>query len=345
MSRSVPPSPFHTGPSRAEPDLPGVGADRAGPDGAATERGPPPVSGGWRLVLALLRRLPQGGLSRLTGWLAERPVPRPLRKAVIGGFARAVAIDRDEAAHPPERFPSVSAYFSRELRPGARSWPGDTGIATSPVDGVLGALGPMREGRLLQAKGIWYTAAELLAERDEAADRFREGCFVTIYLSPRHYHRIHAPVGGTIRAARAVPGALLPVNGPAVSGIPRLFPRNERLVVHLEAVEPAGGVAVVAVGAFNVGRISAAFEPEWNGPDGKGVTNRRSRCRVEERSYRPGLPLERGREIMAFHLGSTVVLLFDGPAVEGRRLHPGLEPGAEIRVGEPLFVRRRSGSG
>jgi phosphatidylserine decarboxylase len=89
----------------------------------------------------------------------------------------------------------------RRLRPGARRWPGDDRTAVSPVDGILGQHGAIDEGRLIQAKGRHYTAASLLGDAEEAS-RYERGTFVTIYLSPRHYHRIHAPCGGTIAAAR-----------------------------------------------------------------------------------------------------------------------------------------------
>src|SRR5688572_5061286 len=216
----------------------------------------------WRLILALLGRLPQGSLSRAFGGVADVPLPRPLRRPVLGAFARAVGIDLAEAELPLEEYGSLNAFFVRRLRPGARSWPLAEGVLASPVDGIVGQLGTVREGRVLQAKGRWYSAAELLAD-PAGAGPYEGGSFVTLYLSPRHYHRIHAPCAGTIAKAEHVPGALLPVNEAAVAHVPNLFSRNERLVAYLDG--PVGRVAVVAVGAYNVGRISAAFDPEWNG--------------------------------------------------------------------------------
>lgn len=303
---------------------------------AEAEHAPSPVPIRWRLALALLRRLPQGALSRLAGWLAERRIPRPLRAPIIGGFARIVGADPDEAEAPPEEYPSISAFFTRRLRRGARSWPADPRLPTSPVDGVVGQVGAVRAGTLFQAKGMSYELSGLLASAgDEAA--FEDGWFITLYLSPRHYHRIHAPVTGAVRYARAVPGGLLPVNEAAVAGVPRLFPRNERLVVRIHSRE-GGDVTVVAVGAFNVGRISTSFDEGWGRADGRGVTNVRGRDGPEERRYDAGISVKRGDELMAFHLGSTVVLLFSPDAAVGGRLHPGLVAGREIRLGAPLFV-------
>ncbi len=299
----------------------------------------------WRLLIALLRRLPQGALSRGWGWWAAIRWPRPLQALVNRSFARLVGVDLTEAEHPPEHYPSLSAFFVRRLAEGRREWPSDLRLPGSPVDGVVGACGRLEDGMALQAKGVTYGVHELLAgpEREGADMPFREGYFVTIYLSPRHYHRIHAPMDGAITAARAVPGRLLPVNLPAVHSVRDLFPRNERLVVLFEGEgraegDPfAGRGAIVAVGAYNVGRISAAFDPDWAGGAHAGVTNLRERRVAEGRSYRPPLRMRRGEELMAFHLGSTVVLLLEGNPDTLPALHPELREGREIRMGTALF--------
>jgi phosphatidylserine decarboxylase len=293
----------------------------------------------WRLILALLGRLPQGSLSRAFGGIADIPLPRALRRPVLGAFARGVGIDLSEAELPLEEYASLNEFFVRRLRPGARSWPTPEGVLASPVDGIIGQSGRVEQGRVLQAKGRWYSAAELLAD-PAAAGEFEGGAFITLYLSPRHYHRIHSPCGGSIARAAHIPGALLPVNEAAVSHVPNLFSRNERLVAYLDGA--AGRVAVVAVGAYNVGRISAAFDPQWTGggrggvgelaSPGMSVTNRRGAV-GNIHGYHPPVAVRMGDEIMAFHLGSTVVLLLapGAPSLRG-----DLRPGAPVRLGEPL---------
>lgn len=297
------------------------------------EAEPPPGSERtWRATLALLSRMPQPALSRAFGRLADIQIPGLLRRTIFGAFARAVRIDLSDLAHPLDAFPTLNAFFTRPLRPGARIWPQDESIAGSPVDGVLGQLGEVRDGELLQAKGRTYSAARLLGDSAESV-RFEGGVFLTIYLSPRHYHRIHAPTGDAVVSARHLPGALLPVNGAAVRHVPELFPRNERLAAFLEGA--LGRVAVVAIGAYNVGRISAAFDPTWGGAARRGgVTNRPAAKRETTRGYSPAVAMARGEELMTFHLGSTVVLLFE----RGTILEP-LEPGAEVRLGNPIARR------
>ncbi len=284
------------------------------------------------------------------------PVPVPLRRPVWGGVARVLGMDLSEAQDPVTSYRSLDELFVRQLRLGARTWPERHEVPGSPVDGVVGAFGRVQAGELLQAKGRRYTVAELLDDAEQAL-RFDTGSYITLYLAPRHYHRIHAPVSGRIEWARHIPGRLLPVNRLAVERVGRLFPRNERLVAVVEpragrdpedtavgetdagaaadtggewSVEHPGGgtgaVAVVAVGAFNVGQITADF-------DSALATNRR-RARPATTVYDPPVAVDRGDALMAFHLGSTVVLLFERPL----ELEPGLDPGGDIRLGAPLAI-------
>lgn len=334
---------------------------------------PDPPSLRWKAVLALLRRLPQAGLSRSMGRLADVPLPENVRRPVLGAFAKAFGIDVSEASRPLEEYASLNDFFVRRLKEGARRWPDGPGLA-SPVDGIVGQVGAVDGGRLLQAKGRSYSAADLLGDADEAA-RYDGGWFVTLYLSPRHYHRIHAPLGGAIPAARYVPGGLLPVNGPSVAGTDDLFVRNERLLClldgrpdpgasppqgprghgaggdaprdHADGADPDTGetgttrIALVAVGAYNVGRISAAFDPAWSGEEDRPwVTNRKDEL-PRERAYDPPVVVERGDEIMAFHLGSTVILLTEP---DRWKLSRGCRPGEEVALGTLLARPSRAGA-
>jgi len=295
-----------------------------------------PVGIGWRAFLGLLRLLPQGALSRGWGAFAEFRFPAFFQRRLNRGFATLFGANVAEAERLPEEFTSLSDFFVRRLRPGVRTWPPEGRGVASPVDGVLGSHGRLVDGIALQAKGVQYRVADLLGS-EERAREYRSGLFITLYLSPRHYHRIHAPLTGHIPEAIALPGRLLPVNLPAVRSITDLFPKNERLVAFLEG----SGIraAVVAVGAYNVGRISAPFDPEWGGSPEASVTNLRKRRSPERRNYLPALPVAQGEELMAFHLGSTIVLLLSSAERE-LVLHPGLQEGAEVLLGTPLLEDR-----
>ena len=287
------------------------------------------ASWGGRLLLAILSRIPRALASRAFGRLADLAIAPALRAPLIGAFARLVGARVDEAEQPLREYASLNAFFTRRLAPGSRVWPTDGSVVTSPVDGMLTRLGSIEDGCLVQAKGRRYSAAALLAS-DEAAARFRGGLYATIYLGPRHYHRIHAPLAGRLRSASCIPGGLFPVNAAAVAEIPDLLAANERVVCSLAG--DAGRIALAAVGAYNVGRISTAFDPEWGGGEGGWVTNRRPPGE-RRREYRPPLTVARGQEIMAFHLGSCVILLLERQSYEWL---PGLTPGGEIRLGDAL---------
>lgn len=272
-----------------------------------------------------MSRLPQGALSRVTGRLADVPVPAFLRPALYGAFASLAGIDLTEAGNPLRSYRTFDDFFIRRLRPGIREWPADEAAIASPVDGAIGQLGTIREGVALQAKGRPYPVAALLDDESESS-RFDGGAFLTLYLSPRDYHRIHSPVAGRVSKVRHVPGNLLPVNEPAIHHVASLFPRNERVVCYVDGA--AGRVAVVAVGAFNVGRIEVVFDPRWR-------SNRRGAV-ARDVSYAPPLHIDRGDELMIFHLGSTVVLLFEAAHA---RLADALRTGDRIRLGQRIGLR------
>jgi phosphatidylserine decarboxylase len=277
-------------------------------------------------VIAAIARLPAGALSRLTGRIAALHLPRPLRTPVLKVFARAFRIAIDEAELPLVEYASLDAFFVRKLRPGVRSWPADADPITSPVDGCIGEFGRIENGRALQAKGRSYSLVQLLDAG--AGHRFEGGDFITLYLSPRHYHRVHSPVSGMLQWTRWIPGRLFPVNRAALETVSDLFPRNERVVCWLDG--GAGAIALVAVGAYNVGRITAAF-------DADAATNRRG-AKAATRTYDPPVSVNRGDELLTFHLGSTVILLFEPGRVAWTE---STIPGSEVRLGQAIAIRAR----
>ena len=278
-----------------------------------------------RALLAALRVLPKNVLSRVVGGLTRVRAPRPLRRAAMRAFALRYGIDLSECGEL-DTFRTFGEFFARPLLPGARPVAPGEDVLVSPVDGVVSQAGRSRGGRLLQAKGLDYTVEALLADPSLAA-RFREGPFLTVYLSPRDYHRIHFPLGGAITGFRYVPGRLWPVNPASVRGVPGLFTVNERLVTVLDT--PLGTVAVVAVGATIVGRVRAYYDP------GVPLSNL-PRARPLSRDYPSPIPVEKGRELGAFEMGSTVIVLGEPGKAELRR---DLAEGARLRVGEAIGGR------
>jgi len=276
-------------------------------------------------AFALLQELlPQHLMSRTMHRLARSTRPalrRSLIRAVLRGYPM---IDLREAAEPdPFAYPSFNAFFTRALRAGARPLAGGERDLVSPVDGTLSQLGPIRDGQLLQAKGMHYTASALLAD-ESAADRYAGGGFACIYLAPYNYHRIHLPLAGRLTATRYVPGQLFSVNAATARTIPGLFARNERVVCEFET--ELGPLAMVLVGALFVGSIETVYAGEINPPP-----TRRESVRSVDTGL--GTHFARGAELGRFNMGSTVVLLLGNTAT---RFTDGLAPGATLRLGQAL---------
>ncbi len=262
-------------------------------------------------------------LSRATGRLADARLPPFALRPLLRLYVRAFGVDLDEAERPLDSFDSFNAFFTRRLREGVRAVARGEGVVASPCDARLSAIGPVPvDGRLEQVKGSSYSIDALLGSAEDAAP-FRRGSHATLYLSPAMYHRVHAPVDGRVVAWRYVPGRLFPVNGAGVRSVPGLFTRNERVALFLDT-ESHGPVAVVLVGAANVGRMSLAFADL--------VTN----CGRPAGRTVPANPvaLRRGDELGTFNLGSTVVLLLADPG-----LAPLAAVGDLVRMGQPLWRR------
>ncbi len=244
-------------------------------------------------------RSPGRSWAALVGLTARTRLPGPLRRPAYRAFARATGADLGEAELPLGAYPSLGDLFARRLRPGVRPIETAEGAIIAPCDGVASA-GVADDGALIQAKGITYKLADLVVD-SQLADRLAGGAYATIYLSPRDYHRVHAPVDARLVAYDYVPGELWPVNPIIATRRPGLFVRNERVVISLEA-PGLGAIAVVMVGATGVGNIALAHAEQ-------SVTWRAAgeRRRIEL----GGRPVARGDELGAFRLGSTVVMIFE----------------------------------
>ncbi len=240
--------------------------------------------------------VPKRLLSRATGMFMRIPLIWPLNALLIPLFAWFFKIDRSLAF--PRSYRSFDDFFTRKLKVGARPIQGDF---VHPCDGVLSAKGPVREGQLVQAKGWLYDLKEFLGS-EVLAQEYEGGHFATYYLCPADYHRVHSPLSGALTGARHIPGLLWPVNEWSVNNIKRLFNLNERVVMDFQS--PRGKFSVVLVGATNVGHMTITHDPSI-------VTNRWMWHAPTDRLYSPPVPIAAGDELGIFHLGSTVVCLFD----------------------------------
>ncbi|MEZ4278295.1 MAG: archaetidylserine decarboxylase [Myxococcota bacterium] len=323
-----------------------------------TQTEPEQLHGIARALLGLLVLLPKNAISRAMGWLASRRLPGPLQRPLLALFVRLAGVDRRELARPLASYDSLQSFFTRALPPGARPLEGGEDVLVSPCDGAWGASGRIEGGTILQVKGRPYRVADLLGS-EEAARPFEGGTFATLYLSPRDYHRFHAPTAGRITRLVYRPGNLWPVNAIGLLGVEGVFARNERICAWLE-IEPGTGtgtgistrigdgvageptsmagdtaaagqgaaahsIAMIAVGATMVGSVRLAFD---------GLrTNRAGAVAVDRALGALGPKLARGEEWGHFEFGSTIVLL----------IPPGLFTLDAQAIGTPLRLGRAIG--
>ncbi len=236
-------------------------------------------------------------LSRLTGRIVCLPLPIFLRTWVLTRFSTLFGVSIQEAEKPLTQYASISAFFARALKPEFRPIAHESVVC--PVDGKVQEYGSVLGSKLIQAKGVFYTLEDLIPTLEAA--HFKEGAFITYYLAPKDCHRIFSPVEGVIEGVCHVPGKLYPVREPHISGTPGIYTKNERIITILST--PKGRVAVVKVGAFNVGTISVPFDPDIRSNTGKRV--------LQEKRYPMPIPIKKGEWLGTFHLGSTVILVFE----------------------------------
>ncbi|OSM94299.1 archaetidylserine decarboxylase [Lonsdalea populi] len=280
-----------------------------------------------RIKIALQYLLPKIWLTRLAGWGAERR-GGALTKLVIDLFVRVYRVNMKEAQQPDTAaYPTFNEFFTRPLRPGVRPVDPHDHRLVQPADGAISQLGAIENDTLLQAKHHTYSLEALLAGNYIMADHFRDGLFVTTYLSPKDYHRVHMPCDGTLREMIYVPGDLFSVNPLTAANVPNLFARNERVICLFDT--EFGPMAQILVGATIVGSI----ETVWAGtvtPPREGIVKRWTYPAAGETG---AITLDKGEEMGQFKLGSTVINLFAAGTVQ---LMTNLSSQSVTRMGEPL---------
>ena len=237
-------------------------------------------------------------------------------------FSNAFGVDLNEALNPdPTSYATFNEFFTRELKAGSR--PIANAKITSPVDGTISQLGKVMDGEIIQAKGVNYSLNQLLGGNQDRADKFKNGQFITIYLSPKDYHRIHMPCAGALVQHTHIPGRLFSVAKHTVNTIKGLFARNERVVTMFDT--EYGPMAMVLVGAINV----AAIETVWAGL----ITPPKGKTTSSKNYSDDNISLEKGEEMGRFNMGSTVILVFseDAPTFK-----TDLNPDQSLQLGVAL---------
>jgi len=270
--------------------------------------------------------LPHQLLSRVIR-RATRWRTRWWKNLLIRLFIRHFGVDMSSAQYPEASdYPDFNSFFTRALQPGSRPQPDAPPAIASPVDGCISEVGDITADRIIQAKGRDYSLTTLLGGDARRAAPFQGGKFVTLYLSPRDYHRIHMPVDGRLLETTYVPGRLFSVAPHTTRAIPALFTRNERLSAIFETA--CGPMAMVMVGAIFV----SCMETVWD-----GVVNPSPGMALETRRFGtpdgPDVELKRGAEAGRFNMGSTIILVYGPGQVDWTK---DLRPGLPVRMGQTL---------
>ena len=275
------------------------------------------------LFVLLQYIVPQHLISYLAGKLADG---RLFKNQLIRIFVKRYNVDLSESKiEDIHQFKNFNAFFTRELKPGARPAANVSGAILCPADGAISQLGAI-SNNLLQAKSRFFSLEALLGGESNLTAQFQEGCFATVYLSPRDYHRVHMPLGGRLHKMIYIPGRLFSVNQATANRIPNLFARNERVgcLFHTDA----GAMAVILVGAM----IVSGIETIWSGQVGTTAGTGAIRS-TDYSEHSPPIEIARGSEMGRFKLGSTVIVLFAHGAIT---LEPDLKAQTPVRMGQLL---------
>lgn len=268
--------------------------------------------------------IPKQLLTNMAGWLAEKKAGW-FTHLLINGFIKMYKVDMREAEYPEANaYATFNEFFTRSLKSGSRPIVEQADALVMPADGTISQLGKIDQNKILQAKGHDYTLDALLACDKQMVSLFQNGLFITTYLSPSDYHRVHMPCDGVLREMLYVPGSLYSVNFSTAERVENLFARNERLICLFDT--PFGPVAQILVGATIVGSI----ETTWQGvitPSRDGILQRWEYPAVGKNAIK----LNKGDEMGRFKLGSTVINLFTSDIIN---FAPNLQSKVKVRMGE-----------
>ena len=271
------------------------------------------------LKKAFLKSFSNPFYSRIFGKFTRMKKPRWFVKRVIRKYCGIFEINLEEVKKPLDEFETLSDFFIRELKEGTRPVNTDEKIIVSPTDSlVLENSKISGSGKVFQIKGMEYSIKSLVKDYVNT-DKYKNGTYFQLYLSPKDYHRIHFPFDCTVKKVFYIPGKLLPVNIFSLENFKQVFAVNERvlLVVEKDGIE----VLIVLVGAFNVGRIVLSFT-DFITNTGKKTANV-----INLDNYRA----KKGEELGMFMMGSTVLLFFPENSIESL-----VKSGQYVKVGQPI---------
>ncbi len=259
--------------------------------------------------------------SRLFGVFASKEFPSPIQRTINQTYTSMMKVDLMEFEEAAS-YKSLNKLFTRRFKT-RRLFNICEKTLISPCDSLVSAFGKIENNLALQIKGFSYDVRSLLgdyiAKREK--ERLENGEFVNFYLSPRDYHRYHAPIDMRIAKAVHIPGKLYPVNFTWLKKIEGLFVENERVVLECYTKENRL-FYMVFVGALNVGKMAFTF-------DKKIQTN--AKASLQQYYLYDDLFVSKGDELGHFEMGSTIVMLFEKDSIDLE-----LKGISHVKFGQPI---------
>lgn len=272
------------------------------------------------LNFLLTNRVPRIALTRLMGRFSRIRNPW-IARASIAVWRLFTDLDLSDAKQ--QHFDSLHACFTRELVAGARPYRPDPRELASPCDAIVGAMGQVEAGTLLQAKGFPYTLQSLMGS-PALAQRYAQHSYITLRLTSSMYHRFHAPCDLEVQRVTYISGDTWNVNPIALRRVKELFCKNERAVLEARTTHTDETLALVPVAAILVASIRLHFlnvllHLRYQGPH----------------TIACAAPMAKGQEMGWFEHGSTIIV-FVPPTWQWAA---GIAPGLRIKAGDALAVQ------
>ncbi|PAF44344.1 phosphatidylserine decarboxylase [Helicobacter sp. 11S02629-2] len=262
-------------------------------------------------------------LSRIFGKIANKAFPHIIQIFINRLYVYVFKIDMKEF-NKPCSYKTLNALFTRKLTK-PRKLDAKPFNIISPTDSLIMEQGRLENYKALQIKGMEYSVLPFLGLSDtKDIESIKHYKFINLYLSPKDYHRFHAPCDLEVLEARYFSGRLLPVNKTSLLKNKDLFNINERVVLKVRFSYNQEIAYYVAVGALNVGKMRFNFDEriKTNASLGDAIY-------TYENCF-----LKAGDEVGMFEMGSTIVLIANVLFVKKEQ--------DVVRMGEELALLNKS---
>jgi phosphatidylserine decarboxylase len=235
-------------------------------------------------------------ISNIFHKIATTKFPKFIQNSMNTLYVKILGLDMSEFKNVTS-YNTLNELFTRSLIK-KREFDFSKDTIISPTDSFISAFGKLDSETLMQIKGMEYNVKELLTEHSSLANRIIDGDYINFYLSPKDYHRYHAPYFFKLKKLIHVPGKLYPVNFTYLKKQLNLFIENERVILECEYEDKV--FYLIFVGALNVGKMVFNFEPK--------VETNSDANDIKVYEY-DDLVFKKGDELGFFKMGSTVVMI------------------------------------